>query len=216
MIRAACARFALPTLLTSTIHVRPVGGSTYLPCAKHSSHSKVIINSPALVGRNQLSGATPTLFIGRQHATGARRGAPRRVPLFKPTLRLETPEKESRTRLFHSHRAVRALVFPHPFYLQTICGCVFGENGRPKCGRMEQRRAASGCPWVAAAAAAEPWRGAAARGLPLPARTHARGQRQRPTRLVGSRAASWHLRGTRHFIWLPAALALLEHRLLPR
>lgn len=80
--------------------------------ALNTSHSKVIINSPALVGHNQLSRATPTLFIGRQHATSARRGAPRRVPLFKPTPRLETPEKESRTRLLHSHRALRALVFP--------------------------------------------------------------------------------------------------------
>lgn len=142
VIRAACARFALSTLLTFSIHVRPVGGSTYLPCVKHSSHSKVITNSPALVGHNQLSRATPTLFIGRQHATSARRGAPRRVPLFKPTRRLETPEKESRTRLLHSHTAVRALVFPPSNYLRLR----FRENGRPKCGRMEQRCAAGGCP----------------------------------------------------------------------
>lgn len=118
VIRAACARFVLSTLLTFTIHVRPVGGSTYLPCVKHSSHSNVVINSPALVGHNQLSRATPTLFIGRQHATSARRGAPRRVPLFKPKLRLETPEKESRTRLLHSHRAVCPRL--PPFKLLTV------------------------------------------------------------------------------------------------
>lgn len=107
--------------LPSAFHVRPVGGSTYLPCVKHSSHSKVIINSPALVGHNQLSWATPRLLIGRQHATSARRGAPRRVPLFKPTPRLETPEKKSRTRLLHSNREVRALVFPLlPNYLRCV------------------------------------------------------------------------------------------------
>lgn len=189
-------------------HPRAPRGRFHLPPL--SSHSKVIINSPALVGHNQLR-ATPTLFIGRQHATSARRGAARRVPLFKPTPRLETPEKESRTRLLHSHRAVRALVFP-PLpsnYLRLH----FRENGRPKCGRMEQKCATGGCPWVAAA---DPWRRTAARGVPLPAWTHARGQRQRPTRLVGSRAASWHRRGTRQFIRVPAALALPEHRLLPR
>lgn len=143
-IWTACARVALSTLLTFTIHVRPVGGSTYLPCVKHSSHSKVVIKSPALVGHNQLSRATPTLFIGRQHATSARRGAPRRVPLFKPTQRLETPEKESRTRLLHSHRAVRALVFPP--LPSNYLWLRFGGNGPPKCGRMEQRCAAGGCP----------------------------------------------------------------------
>lgn len=104
--------------------MRPVGGSTYLPCVKHSSHSKVIINSPALVGHNQLSEATPRLLIGRQHATSARRGAPRRVPLFKPTPRLETPEKESRTRLLHSYREVRALAYPllPSNYLRCVLG----------------------------------------------------------------------------------------------
>lgn len=64
------------------------------------------------MGHNQLSEATPRLLIGRQHATSARRGAPRRVPLFKPTPRLETSEKESRTRLLHSYREVRALAYP--------------------------------------------------------------------------------------------------------
>lgn len=196
--------------LPSAIHVRPVGGSTYLPCVKHSSHSKVIINSPALVGHNQLSWATPRLLIGRQHATSARRGAPRRVPLFKPTPRLETPEKKSRTRLLHSNREVRALVFPPSTKLSAVC---FEEHGCPKCGSLEQRGAAGGCPRVAAA---EPRRGTAARRLALPAWTHTRGHRQRPTRLAGSRAASWHLRGTRHVLWVPAALTLPEYRFLPR
>lgn len=39
------------------------------------------------------------------------------MPLFKPTLRLETPEKESRTRLSRSHRAVRALSSPPSNFL---------------------------------------------------------------------------------------------------
>lgn len=50
-----------------------------------------------------ISRALPPLLIGRQHATSARRGAPRRVPLFKQTRRLETPEKERRTRQPYTH-----------------------------------------------------------------------------------------------------------------
>lgn len=106
------------------IHVRPVGGSTYLPCVTRSSYFNIIINSPASVGHNQLSRALPRLLIGRQHATSARRGAPRRVPLFKPTPRLETLRKESRTRLSVSAqcdcRVVRASNFP-PLCGETFC-----------------------------------------------------------------------------------------------
>jgi len=57
-------------------------------------------------------GPTPRLLIGRPHATSARRGAPRRVPLFKPTQRLETPDKESRTRQSYSHRATASQCVP--------------------------------------------------------------------------------------------------------
>lgn len=97
-----------PSLSPSSLARASGGRFPYHPvCVKHSLNHNVIINSPTSTTHNHLSGFfLPRHLIGREHATSARRGASRRVPLFKPTQRLETPEKESRTRpesLLHTH-----------------------------------------------------------------------------------------------------------------